>query len=105
MKRLIQTIQNIFSIEELRTRILYTLGFLVMFRLGSFIVLPGIDISGVDKAKPMEGILIIGNESNGISSEIEKLASEKITIPRIGHAESLNAAIATAIVCHTFLVG
>ncbi len=56
-------------------------------------------------SKPMEGILIIGNESNGISSEIEKLASEKITIPRIGHAESLNAAIATAIVCHTFLVG
>ena len=43
MKKLIQTIKNIFKIEELRTRILYTLGLLVVYRLGSFIVLPGID--------------------------------------------------------------
>ena len=43
MKNLIQTIKNIFKIEELRTRILYTLGLLVVYRLGSFIVLPGID--------------------------------------------------------------
>ena len=43
MKKLIQTIKNIFKIEELRMRILYTLGLLVIYRLGSFIVLPGID--------------------------------------------------------------
>ena len=43
MKKLIQTIKNIFKIEELRTRILYTLGLIVIYRLGSFIVLPGID--------------------------------------------------------------
>ena len=43
MNKLIQTIKNIFKIEELRTRILYTLGLLVIYRLGSFIVLPGID--------------------------------------------------------------
>ena len=43
MKKLIQTIKNIFKIEELRTRIVYTLGLLVIYRLGSFIVLPGID--------------------------------------------------------------
>jgi preprotein translocase subunit SecY len=43
MKKFFTTIKNIFSIEELRTRIFYTLGFLVIFRLGSFIVLPGID--------------------------------------------------------------
>ena len=43
MKKLNQTIKNIFKIEELRTRILYTLGLLVIYRLGSFIVLPGID--------------------------------------------------------------
>ncbi len=55
--------------------------------------------------KPKEGIIIIGNESNGISYEIIKMASQLITIPRIGHAESLNAAIATAIVCHSFIVG
>ena len=43
MKKLIQTIKNIFKIEELRSRILYTLGLIVIYRLGSFIVLPGID--------------------------------------------------------------
>lgn len=43
MKKFIQTIKNIFSIEELRIRILNTIGFLIIFRLGSFIVLPGVD--------------------------------------------------------------
>ncbi len=44
------------------------------------------------------GLIVIGNESNGISTEVEKLVSQKITIPRVGRAESLNAAIATGIV-------
>jgi preprotein translocase subunit SecY len=43
MKRFLTTIKNIFSIEDLRVRILNTIGFLVIFRLGSYIVLPGID--------------------------------------------------------------
>jgi preprotein translocase subunit SecY len=43
MKRFIDTIKNIFSIEELRTRILNTLLFITIFRLGSFVVLPGIE--------------------------------------------------------------
>ncbi|MCU0355966.1 MAG: preprotein translocase subunit SecY [Cyclobacteriaceae bacterium] len=43
MKRFFTTIRNIFSIEDLRVRILNTIGFLIIFRLGSFIVLPGID--------------------------------------------------------------
>ncbi len=42
--------------------------------------------------------IVIWNESNGISKEIEKLVSKKITIPRFGQAESLNAWIATAII-------
>lgn len=45
MKRFLDTIRNIFSIEDLRVRILNTMGFLIIFRLGSFIVLPGIDAS------------------------------------------------------------
>ena len=45
MKKFFTTIRNIFSIEELRTRILNTLGFLIIFRLGSFVVLPGVDPS------------------------------------------------------------
>jgi preprotein translocase subunit SecY len=43
MKRFIQTIRNIYKIEELRNRILYTLGIVVIYRLGSYIVLPGVD--------------------------------------------------------------
>jgi len=43
MNKFINTIKNIFSIEELRGRILNTLLFITFFRLGSYIVLPGID--------------------------------------------------------------
>ncbi|UII22987.1 preprotein translocase subunit SecY [Fulvivirga ligni] len=43
MKKFITTIRNIFSIEDLRVRILNTIGFLIVFRLGSYIVLPGVD--------------------------------------------------------------
>ncbi|MBU2651124.1 MAG: preprotein translocase subunit SecY [Bacteroidetes bacterium] len=43
MKRLIQTIRNIYKIEDLRKRILYTLGIILIYRLGSYVVLPGVD--------------------------------------------------------------
>ena len=45
-----------------------------------------------------KGIFLIGNESKGLSEEILKSASQRITIPKIGHAESLNAAVATGII-------
>ena len=43
MKNLIQTIRNIFKIEDLRVRILNTIFFLLIYRLGTHIVLPGVD--------------------------------------------------------------
>ncbi|AWW30020.1 preprotein translocase subunit SecY [Echinicola strongylocentroti] len=43
MKKFISTVKNIFSIEDLRIRIVNTIGFLIVFRLGSYIVLPGVD--------------------------------------------------------------
>ena len=43
MKALFNTIRNIWKIEDLRTRILTTLGFVLIYRLGSFVTLPGID--------------------------------------------------------------
>lgn len=43
MKKLIQTIRNIWKIEDLRKRILYTLGILLIYRMGSYVVLPGVD--------------------------------------------------------------
>lgn len=60
MKRFFETIKNIFSIEDLRVRILNTMGFLIIFRLGSFIVLPGIDPNALAGA-PQEGILALLN--------------------------------------------
>ena len=44
------------------------------------------------------GILVIGNESNGISEAVGALVGTRITIPRFGQAESLNASIATAVI-------
>jgi preprotein translocase subunit SecY len=43
MKRLIETFRNISKIEELRKRILYTLGIILIYRLGSYIPLPGVN--------------------------------------------------------------
>ncbi|MEI7898540.1 MAG: preprotein translocase subunit SecY [bacterium] len=45
MKKLIQTIRNIWKIEDLRKRILYTIGIILIYRLGSYVVLPGVDPS------------------------------------------------------------
>ena len=44
------------------------------------------------------GVLVVGNESHGISNEVIALGTNQITIPRLGGAESLNAAVATGIV-------
>jgi preprotein translocase subunit SecY len=43
MKKFIETLRNIYKIEELRARILYTLGIILIYRLGSTIVLPGVN--------------------------------------------------------------
>lgn len=55
----------------------------------------GKKITAMEKLKT--GVIVIGNESKGISKELLELCREQITIPRIGHAESLNAAVATGI--------
>lgn len=44
------------------------------------------------------GFIVVGNEANGISPEVEKRVTQRITIPGFGKAESLNAAVAAAIV-------
>ena len=54
---------------------------------------------------PNEGIIVMGNEANGISKAIENLVSERIAIPRFGDlqaTESLNVATATAIILSEF---
>ena len=67
MKRFIETLKNIYKIEELRKRILYTLGIIVIYRIGSFIVLPGIDPSqlGALQQQTSDGLLGLLNMFSG----------------------------------------
>ncbi|MEY3599066.1 MAG: hypothetical protein RL521_1488 [Bacteroidota bacterium] len=48
MKKLIETFKHIWSIEDLRKRIVYTLSLLVIYRLGSYVILPGIDSDALE---------------------------------------------------------
>ncbi len=59
-------------------------------------VLDGQDIRKLNPLK--EGILLIGNESKGISPELLAMANQRISIPQRGKAESLNAAVAAGII-------
>ena len=67
MKKLIETIKNIFKIEELRTRIVYTILLLVVYRLGCFVVVPGIDPTQLAnlEAQTSEGLLGLLNMFSG----------------------------------------
>ena len=59
MKAFFNTLKNIYKIEDLRQRIFYTLGILLIYRLGSYVVLPGIDPSQLAglKKQTSEGIM------------------------------------------------
>ena len=51
----------------------------------------------IEPILPGEGVLIIGNESKGIGEELIKKAKHRVTIPKKGEAESLNAGVAAGI--------
>ncbi|MDW7692951.1 RNA methyltransferase [Flammeovirgaceae bacterium SG7u.111] len=55
-----------------------------------------------EKELPADAVLVLGNESNGISPALEKVIGKKITIPSFGGAESLNVATACAVICDNF---
>ena len=50
MSKLIETLKNIGKIEELKTRLLFTLAVLIVVRIGSHITLPGIDVTVLEQA-------------------------------------------------------
>lgn len=56
-----------------------------------------------DIPKQSSGLIVIGGEANGISTKLLGLEHTAVTIPRTGLAESLNAGVATAIVCDRLL--
>jgi len=57
VKKLIETLKNIWSIEELRNRILFTLGLILVYRVGCFIVLPGINPHVLSQVGSQDGLL------------------------------------------------
>lgn len=61
-----------------------------------------------ERLKP-QGVIVMGNEGNGISAEVRDLIDKRITIPNLSTksqtSESLNVAVATAIVCSEFMRG
>ena len=57
MKKLFTTLSNIWKIEDLRARILFTLLCLLIYRIGSFIIIPGVDASALEDAEAKEGLL------------------------------------------------
>ena len=62
MKRFIQNIKNIWKVEELRSRILLTLGLILVYRIGSFVVLPGVNYAALvqgsgDQNNTLENLL------------------------------------------------
>ena len=67
MKKIIETIKNIWRIEDLRVRILITILFVAIYRFGSFIVLPGIDPSRLAKLQEQtsEGLMSLLNMFSG----------------------------------------
>ncbi|WP_343693452.1 RNA methyltransferase [Chitinophaga sp.] len=64
--------------------------------------LHGTDITTFRKLA--EGVILIGNESKGLSDAVIAAATHKLTIPRLGGAESLNAAVAAGIICGRLLI-
>ena len=48
-------------------------------------------------------VIVIGNEANGVSKEIQELSDIKIKIPMLGKTESLNASVATGIVLYEYV--
>ena len=67
MKKFIETIKNIFKIEELRKRLGYTFLLVLIYRLGCFVVLPGIDASGLAQlqSNTQEGLVGLLNMFSG----------------------------------------
>ena len=60
--------------------------------------LDGVNIHTYEFDEASGGIFLIGNEAKGISADLEQFVSVKLSIPRFGQAESLNAGIATAVI-------
>lgn len=87
MKKLINTLKNIWSIEELRNRILATLFIIVVFRIGSYITLPGVDPNKLQDVTASNGLL-------GLLDTLVGGAFSKASIMALGIMPYISASIA-----------
>jgi TrmH family RNA methyltransferase len=65
----------------------------------------GADLNGDNLFEQNElkpGIIVMGNEGNGLTDEIKGLIQQKLFIPKFGNAESLNVSVATGIIVSAF---
>ncbi len=69
---------------------------------GARVPVLGCDLEGRDVhslGKLPAAVVVVGSEGRGLSAAVQRCVTERVTIPRFGRAESLNAAVAAAIVC------
>jgi preprotein translocase subunit SecY len=60
MKRFIETIKNIWAISELKDKILTTLGLLLIYRIGSTVLLPGVDPESLTQLQAQTSVCLLG---------------------------------------------
>lgn len=86
MRKFIDTLKNIWKVEELRNRILLTLGLILIYRIGSFIVLPGVN----------QGALAAGSSGGGLVGLLDLFAGgafSKASIMALGIMPYISASI------------
>ena len=88
MKKFFESLNNVWKIEELRNRIVFTLGLLLVYRLGSHVTLTGIDATQMDK--------LAGQTENGIGSILDMFtggAFSKASVFALGIMPYISASI------------
>ena len=86
MKKFVETLKNIWKVEELRKRLILTLGLILVYRLGSFIILPGVN----------QGNLSIGGGGNGLVGLLDLFAGgafSKASVMALGIMPYISASI------------
>ena len=89
MKNFITTLKNIWKIDELKNRILFTLGILLVYRIGSFIVLPGVVPEALEAAAGQQG----GNDLLGLINVFTGGAFNNAAIFALGIMPYITASI------------
>ena len=83
-KKLVETLKNIYKIEELRKRVIYTIGLLLVYRLGSFVVIPGINPNALGEGSAYASQL----EGNGLLGLLDVFSGGAFSAPLFSRSES-----------------